>query len=550
MANPNRKISGYRFVALGEPLELDLRAGEFRNTRTGASTSASGALFTTYLSALLERAHQSPETPEVSASAFDATGRSDHPVALNALRKKFAELIEGVKPLSVLPAGKRSGHGPNYKLQNIEDIQPILYSPENSLLEHGVNAMGAYQEMNAKRALGQARLPELMRRLQALFPGDLDGFFFRTDGGTILSFHLMDEATYGRPSWPMPVVDDAKATAGKDRGPSSLADQRWLEGANLYNGFIYQLMSASPEGWSLGRSRYFEILDSCDFLRDRILGVWGEVCEDPSVERQNKALEGSAFVQEWLENIRAIRRGDFSTYAAGVAMNMPILAVNGGALTLLMGEGAADKAAGGGQYHVCPAGMLEYFRNSRAEKVRFRDFRTYMVKELYEEGFRDPMLDEENLRNALQGNLPLSEIRTVETLPEEDSYGDYVDTAYLEGLFDMIEKRMKKFGSGSASALALSKHARGLGKDTPTYQVLDAFRLRPEIIMPIFPDNLPNLFLGWEYKGVTADQRHLRSIEDLERLAHEECTRWAEPGLAGVYLASRDYFRTRAGVAD
>jgi len=547
MTNAKRQLSGYRFMAFGEPLELDSRAGEFRNIRTGTTISLSGALFNTYLATLLERARQHPETPEVLASTFDKGGRSDHAVALTTLRDKFSQLIPGINPLRVLPAAKRSGNGPIYKLHNIEDIQPIFYSPENSLLEYGFTPMRVYQEMNAKRALGEARLPELMDRLQTLFPADLDGFFFRTDGGITLPFHLMDEATYGRPSWPMPVVDDAKSTPGRNRGPSSLVDQRWLEGANLYNGFIYQLMSASPEGWSLGRSRYFEVLDSCDFLRDRILGVWGEVCEDSSIKHQNKALEGSVFVHEWLENIRAIRRGDFSTYAAGVAMNMPILAVNGGGLTLLMGEGAAVKAAGGGKYHVCPAGMFEFFRHTRAEEVSFRDFRTYMTKELYEEGFRDPMLDDDNVRNVLQGNLPLSEIRTVETLPDDNSYGDYVETAYLEGLFDIMEERLKGFGLGAASALALSKHVRALGEDTPTYQVLDAFRLRPEIIMPIFPDNLPNLFLGWEFKGVTADQRHLNSVEDLERLAREELAKWAEPGLAGLYLASRDYFRTRAG---
>lgn len=544
MSDRNRWISGYRFVALGEPLEIDLRAREFRNLRTGVQTNASGALFTTYLAALLDKAMESPADPAVMKSAFDATGRSNHAVSINGLRKKFSDLMKGADTLKILPAGRRSQKITTYRI-NVTDVRPIMYSDENSLLTDGDNPMEAYLEMNANRAAGEAQLPELMTRLQELFPTDLDGFFFRTDSGTMLPFHVMDEATYGKPNWPLPVVPDTLATPGKDRGSSSLVDQRWLEGANLYNGFIYQLMTASPDGWSLGRTRYFDILDSCDILRDRILAVWGKVCKNPTRADQDKALKTSPYVQEWLENVRAIRRGDFSTYAAGIAMNMPILAVSGGALTLLMGKGAAGKATGGGKNHVCPAGMLEFFRNSRRDDVSFEDFRTYVVKELYEEGLRDPILEDDNVRNALQGNLPLSEIRTLETLPDDDSYGDYVDTAYLEGLFDMTEKRMKEFGTGTASALALSKQARSLAPDTQTYQVLDAFRLRPEIIIPIFPTELPNLFLGWEYKGITPDIRTFTSADDLETLAREEWAKWAEPGLAGLYLAARDFFRAK-----
>jgi len=542
MSDRNRWVIGYRFLALGEPLEIDLRAGEFRNTRTGAKRNASGALFTTYLAMLLEKAIESPDNPEVLKSEFDLTGRSDHAVSINSLRKRFAELIKRADIRKVLPHAGRSKTGTTYKI-NVTDVQRIMYSPENTLLKSGGSPMATYLEMNACRTRGEAQLPALMTRLQELFPTELDGFFFQSDGGTTLPFHVMDEATYGKPNWPISIVNDTLATPGKDRGASSLVHQRWLEGANLYNGFIYQLMNASPEGWVFGRTRYFDVLDSCDILRDRILGVWGKVCDNPSSTVQNKALKSSPFVQEWLDNIRAIRQGDFSGYAAGIAMNMPILAVRDDALVLLMGQGTVNKAAGGGKYHVCPAGMLEFYRNTISDTVSFADFRTYLVKELYEEGLRDPIITNENDRNVLEGNLPISEMRTLETLPDDRGYGDYVDTDFLESIFIRIEERMMKFGVGAASALKLSKHARSLQPDTPTYQVLDAFRLRPEIIVPIFPTQLPNLFLGWEYEGKTADIRRFESSEDLEILVRQESVKWAEPGLAGVYLACRDYFR-------
>lgn len=544
MKNSTLRPTRYSFEFEGQILEFDYQGKEAINRATGETVTYDGSLFSFYFKELLDAAATAKSEQDRMVAFDDIPSNlawSDHNVALRDLRNLLVPLIGERGRLRLLPRGKKSDRGTLFHLA-VPEVSRTSHTGATSLLVEGDDPMQVYNNMNALRARGEAEVSQLMRRLTALFPAELEGFFFRTNQGTILPFHHMDDTGSGRLTWPLKVLSDDEASPGKERHEYSLKDQRWLEGARMYNGHIYQLMQANGGSWVLGRTRYFDVLDACDFLRDRVLADWGRVCDDPSTQVQNRALEGSAHVQEWLENVKAIRRGDFSTYAAGIAMNMPIFASQNGKMHLLMGKGAVEKATGGGKYHVCPAGMLEFFKNNSAEELSFRDFRTYLVKELYEEGFKHPFLTDETTQNVLQGNLPLKESNSRTLPPADEDFGDYVSTKVLEDCFDRTEDLLRQGSSGLASALSLSEQARSITEQTRSYQILDAFRLRPEIITPLFTNDLPELFLGWEYKGYIPDNMPITSMDALEAMAKEDMAQWAEPGLAGVYLALRDHF--------
>ena len=73
----------------------------------------------------------------------------------------------------------------------------------------------------------------------------------------------------------------------------------------------------------------------------------------------------------------------------------------------------------------------------------------------------------------------------------------------------------------------------------PIYTIVDAFVLRPEIIVPIFVNKPIDLLLNWE--NDKPYKRNFHNLEDVESLL-AEAGKWAAPGLAAAYLTAKDWF--------
>lgn len=502
-------------------------AGEVRCRETGKSHVSQSVALTVYLTELLKNQIQG-NREGVDFDAVPRVGNSRHTVHMSNLRKIIKGIVtdEDIVNAAIPPSDSN-----NVYKTFFDKVVPHVIDSSNSLLGSRGDE-DVYTEMRRFVAEAEHHMGELIEDLVLLYGRDLQDFFLRTRSGKRLPVFVMDEARFGTPTWPLPVSKGTRSAA--DRGRHSLVRQRFIENGKLYNGNIYRLDTATPGSWTLGKTRYFDVLDSCDILRARIFGEWGQAYASGVVARR-KVLEASPWVAEWLGHVRAIRTGDFSTYCAGLAMNMPIFVSHGRDLVLLLAEGAATKAAGGGKLHVCPAGMMEFYKNTLAPTVSFNDFRTMMVRELYEEAFKSPVLVEEEVHQLLEGDFASSEHFDDVTATQGTACG----FDFLEVLFNRTEKWMEE-DMGNSTPLRLSRHVRSLTSDAKTYQVIDAFRLRPEIIMPVHLDYVPNLFLGWEYKGTSIDLQHFSSLDDLETYVDGHMTKWAEPGLAGLYLTARD----------
>lgn len=511
---------------------FSLKFGTITCHETGTEMSPGTSAFKDYLPLLLEDQLKGPGLGVVFHGIRLAS--TSYAYQVGQIRKVLGQLTGSADVVRhAIPRGEPVEVGaaeePKTRYRsNFTDIKRVQADAKDSLTQEEA------REQNSLVALAEARLDDVMADLIEIAPDVLTDFFAQTDGGHRLPVFVMDEETFGRPSWPLPVVEDV--CSAPDRGRMSLVQQRVAEGARLYNGHIYRLVEARPGAWRLGKTRYVDILDDCDILRARIFAEWGAVCAQPAEERQ-AVLRQSPWVAEWLERVRAIKAGHFGGYCAGMAVNMPIFFALHGELYLLLGHGSLDKAAGGGKLHVCPAGMMEFHRNTLLKEVRFETVRTIITRELYEEVFHSQVLVEAHVHEHLEG---------IFRLPQAGPGGMHSDAGgggfpFLESLFTLAEAHMGRMGPEN-TPLRLSRHVRSLPEDTTrTYQIVDAFRLRPEIVIPICLDYQPELFLGWEYLHVTPDMLKIGGAEDLDAYVAEHKGRWAEPGLAGMYLAARDY---------
>ncbi len=361
-------IDGYQFTYDPSQAMLSLLGG--------GSTKQAGLWNTLYLSLILKAGGKpvnfsDPRTYEGLPVEMNKSNLHSHRRGLEPLRLHFCNLVgRDQKTHDKWPLKSErvsSGiQGTAYTLDGT--IEPVYFDERNSRIKGLAGydpasiQMEIYDAMAHRAKQGEKHMPLLIDQLLHLFGADLMGFFFETRTGTKMPFHLMDEGTYGTPTFPIPIEDTENPIA--NRANDSLLTQRRVEGRKLNNGSIYSLQKAKKDGWSLGRTNYFNILDSSDYLRERILSEWARLFDHGTERDQLQFLKTNRLVQEWLKNVRAIRMGDFSTYQAGIAFTMPLFSTSSSNLELVCAKGSTQKATGGGKFHCCPAGMLEYYHRT------------------------------------------------------------------------------------------------------------------------------------------------------------------------------------------
>lgn len=508
--------------------EFEFQAGSLSCLNHTPPRTAGGksAPFRDFLPKFL--ASYDPQTKCGEMEAKTGEALNSQKTQVNSLRKTFSE-ITGVPDFGSTIIPRRQDGGPFRMLIDSLTVKGPQISDD---------LLAEDRRQNEMIALAEPQIPLLMDLLVELYPF-LDGFFFKTNSGVRLPFFEMTPERFGTPNWPLPIHDDVVQAPKRKH---SLKDQRWREKAKLYNGNIYRLVKADKEyGWSLGKAKYFDILDSCDILRVKILTDFGSVLHLDH-DSQKNALSQSPWVNEWLRNVKAVMTGDFSGFVAGMATNMPLFYNDeNGNLALVLAQGSNDKAAGHGKLHVMPAGMIEFYKNTLSSKLPFESYRTILTKELYEEAFKHKSILNENIYDALEGNfLDHQHESDFPEQPPEGCPGGW-NNAFLEGLFNEAEAGMQLKGE-TFPPLALSRKIRSLPEDTLTFQIVDAFRLRPEIIVPVKLNFAPSVALSWEYHPSIPDHHVFTSLSALDSYVEKNLQRWAEPGLAAAYLGARAIF--------
>ena len=255
-------------------------------------------------------------------------------------------------------------------------------------------------------------------------------------------------------------------------------------------------------------------------------------------------LRRSKVVREWLERIQKIKAGDFSHYSAGIGFNTPIFRdVPNGTLELLYARGSLNKQAEGGRLHVCPAGMLEYGRGAvKASELTEIDFGTYALKEMIEETLRHDAFEENDRTDFLD---------------KSDGAGDFLNAealrSYCKNILNGLEQQinagqtsiLQDDGTKAGLSLAAAIEVQNIHKDLnerEMYTILDAFVLRPEIIVPIYVSERIDLLVSWE--NDSAHRHVFHTGNDAEALIGS-MSDWTAPGLAAAYLASRNWFNAR-----
>lgn len=425
----------------------------------------------------------------------------------------------------------RPSYGEGYTLDATDLDFQTLDAPVTPEIELDMEGISAERQ-------AQDNIQLLISDLLKLYPNELSDFFARSSSGIPLPFFILDVPEFGRPKFPIEITEES--LPGPNRGEKSLVEMRKALGKEIYNGQIYRLHSARPDDWMIGRTRYTQVVDDCDFLKSSIFTGWGRLCEHP-LDKRLDYLRKSEVVREWLERIQKIKAGDFSHYSAGIGFNTPIFReVPNGTLELLYARGSLSKQAEGGRLHVCPAGMLEYGRGAvKATELTKIDFGTYALKEMIEETLRHDAFKENDRTDFLDKSDGAGDFLNAEALR---SYCKDI----LKGLEQQIDVGQMTIllddGTEADLSLAAAFEVENIHKDLndrQMYVVLDAFVLRPEIIVPIYVSEKIDVLVSWE--NDSAHRHVFHTAHDAEALVGS-MSEWTAPGLAAAYLVSRNWF--------
>lgn len=428
----------------------------------------------------------------------------------------------------------RPSYGEGYILDTSDIKFQISSVPESPEIELDMEAILAERH-------AQDNIQLLISDLIELFPRELSDFFARSSSGVPLPFFVLNASKFGRPNFPIEITE--ASLPSPDRGKKSLVEIRKALGKEIYDGQIYRLDSARPNNWKIGRTRYTEVVDDCDFLKSNIFSGWGRLCEQP-LDKRLDYLRRSKVVREWLQRIQKIKAGDFSHYSAGIGFNTPIFReVPNGTLELLYARGSLTKQAEGGRLHVCPAGMLEYGRGAvKASELTEIDFGTYALKEMIEETLRHDAFVENDRTDFLD---------------KSDGAGDFLNAealrSYCKNILKGLEQQisagqtaiLQDDGTKAGLSLAAAVEVENIHNDLnerEMYIILDTFVLRPEIIVPIYVSERIDLMVSWENDSA---HRHVFHTESDAEALIGSMSDWTAPGLAAAYLTSRNWFDAR-----
>jgi hypothetical protein len=383
------------------------------------------------------------------------------------------------------------------------------------------------QEKNELEQRGYLLSSVLMREVVGKYPTELADLFYKTKREFYLPFFDLT-GTLGPPQFPLRVTSEVTTLTA--RGNDSLLLQRERAASStMYNGNIYRLVTAKSGQWSIGRTRYFNILDECDYLRSRIFIEWSKIHNRQSSE-VNSFLTSSPLIKEWLSNVTGIRDGDFSNYHAGLALTVPIFIANeDSSLTLYVAEGSPKKAVGQGKLHCCPAGMMEFGDDEGIKEYPYETWKLNALKELVEE----TLLHAKDIED-----VELTSDQGFEKMKRESSTFQDIRRK-VEIIIELHRK--SNFNMAAVDACSSFDISR-----SPMFLIVDAFRLRPEFIVPIYIREKD--MKGKEFKLITNwenesdHQLRFKSLEDAEEQLTCTYTNWAEPGLAAALLGVKHWF--------
>ena len=353
------------------------------------------------------------------------------------------------------------------------------------------------QQILRGMAHSQREIDTLIRQIVEIYP-DTSGFFTTVTDGTSkirLPFHICPHPL----KFPLSVSTDVPRT--KRRREGSIVRERIARGFQRHNGVKYRLKRVEPDGRiHVAYGTYFDALDSCDYLQDRIFSWWGSL--DPWLQRQY--LKRSSVVQEWVKNIRAILTNDFSGYHAVMGFTLAwIREREDGSCELLTTTGSRKKATGFGERHLCPAGMFEpcFDENQTRSEISFDDMRYYIAKEAIEEVHNNEEMEKNRFTfTSLKGAI-------ARWRSERRSAGR--DATLIDAILE----------SDSLQFLGLA---------------VDAFRLRPELLFVVRTRYANDFEPNWESDGIES-RRFKPGPEYLAELRNSK--EWVPPGLACTLAA-------------
>ncbi|MDR0548004.1 MAG: hypothetical protein LBI10_01105 [Deltaproteobacteria bacterium] len=407
-------------------------------------------------------------------------------------------------------------------------------------------------EASTAKDLAEKRIPDLIDSILKVHD-DLTPFFYQERiGHPRLQFFLMDPRTFGRPSFRRGLTITDSPSIPPDRGEDGLLNIRRAysfsnkKPFHIYPGLIYRLISTGrrSSSWSLGRTVYTDLIESCDYLAFRIKSGW-QTAMSKGEAAVTKFLKTDPAVLEWRDLIKQILVGDFSHYLAGLAFSSPIFQVvdKGQHIKLLMGLGSSAKQANYGM-HVAPAGMLEFAQGDDDNSLTLKNFQTILAKELIEETLVGKNF--EAVKDNYKRKFSVMEAAiSVDGVPFPQNFGGYPFQTNLVRLIieDDILPHWDNYWVKTPPSKTLLQKALSFNPDQqPSFWIVDSFTLRPEIITPIFvTEDLPNM-LSWEYEETQKETKQFNNMDEVRNYVAETRSSWAAPGLAAMYLGAKHFF--------
>ena len=368
----------------------------------------------------------------------------------------------------------------------------------------------------------------------------LHEILYQTTTGDFLPFIQMSQSIR------FPLIIDNEKTSVQHKWADSYKAQREGLGARMYDGSNLRAIRIQDHQLIVGKSSYFAILDSADYVASR-LKVY---------HHQQNIHEFERIFKIWSERLNSLEKeGLFNDYNSGVAFSMPIFQIcDNGDLKVLAAKGSQFKANGSGKRHIAPAGMLEFFTYDQSDKFDFEDFKTLCAKELLEE----TVFGQETLK--LEENNPFFSILFpfFETLNlrRQDDITLFALMSFIKVIHDNWEEIWSSLNyQDSIPNKAALSYLLKMNEDVfcqTSYFVLDFANLRPEFIVPIYISEQLNEIVNWEYEkenaydAVKKDILTFNNLDDLNTWAKNEVNDYCAPALAAIYLGAKQFFMNPA----
>lgn len=411
----------------------------------------------------------------------------------------------------------------------------INYNKHNSTLYE------AHTYFDNLRDLEQnSNYSSLIDYISEKYPNDAK-HLYRIDSNTILPFFDLKHKV----NFPFG-IDTKKSVVEnncinvQDGYTYSLLAQRKFFNATLYNGYTYRLLSHNQTTGEtkLGLCRYFDTLDSADYLSSRLKVYHQQYKKD---KQENKNL--LYLIQEWQKRTQGVIKGDFSCYNSGFGFSLPIFKkLDKGGLELRFAKSSSKKAIWASKIQICPSGTLEHW-GLQPKELTFENFKSIIIKELFEESLLGNKYINQKILNQfpdLQHTLsPLTNINGLSNAPA--SFGSIMSSC--ESIIELWDEIWNKIGEKKPSLEPL-RQIKGKKDFSNLFMVVDAFNHRPEIVFPLYIESkheLNNMF-NWEYNNLESGTVSWNNMQDLNKWVKDNYQDWSIPSLAATYLSAKQYF--------